>query len=71
MDTNDVVTFGSLGAVSAIIAAKWSAELGFRQVSQLLWAVFAFVLPPLALLALYVRWLYDAKAHGLPAGRWA
>lgn len=31
----------------------------------------AFLLPPVALLALYVRGLHDRKASGLAGARWA
>ena len=51
------VSYGWIGGLTAIIAAKWAMELGFGQVRQLLWAIAAFVLPPLVLLALYVRLL--------------
>jgi hypothetical protein len=57
--------------VCAIVAAKWAAELGFSQLSQLLWAALAFFLPPVALLALYVRQLHQRKAQGLPGANWA
>ena len=64
------ITIGWVGVVCAIIAAKWAAEAGFSQLSQLLWAIFALVFPQLALLALYVRLLYQHKDKGLPSGHW-
>jgi hypothetical protein len=71
IDTGDYVTLGWIGAPCAIIAAKWAAELGFSQVSQLLWAILGFFLPPLALAALYVRLLHQRKEQGLPGASWA
>ena len=70
MGTENYVTFGWFGAACAIIAAKWAADLGFSQVSQMLWAVLAFFLPPLALIALYVRHLGLLKQKGQPGGNW-
>lgn len=71
LDTNDWATFGWIATVCAIIAAKWAGELGFSQLAQLCWAMFALILPPVALLALYVRWLYRQKTLKAPAARWA
>lgn len=62
--------FGWFSVVCAIIAAKWAAELGFSQTSQLLWGLLGLVFPQLALLALYVRLLYQYKAKQLPSGNW-
>lgn len=59
------VSYGWVGAVTAIVAAKWAMELGMGQVRQFLWAVIGFALPPLALLALYVRFLHE-RAPGHP-----
>lgn len=70
IDATDATLLGWFGAVCAVIAAKWAAEQGFSQSSQLLWAILGFVLPPLALLALYVRELHNRKAHGLPGANW-
>lgn len=70
METAGVITYGWFGAACAIIAAKWAAELGFSQLSQLLWATLGFFLPPVALLALYVRHLHDRRARGLPGANW-
>lgn len=69
METTQFVTFGWFGAVCAVIAAKWAADMGFSQLSQLLWGLFAFVLPPVALLALYVRQLHQHQARQLPGGK--
>ena len=71
MENGDYITPGWFGVVCAIVAAKLAAEAGFSQLSQLLWGIFALVLPPLALLALYVRLLHQRKAAGLPGGNWA
>jgi hypothetical protein len=54
----------------AVVAAKWASELGFRQISQVLWGIAGLVLGPVALLILYVRTLYKYQAEGLPGGRW-
>ncbi len=65
----DFVTFSWFGMVCAIISAKWAAELGMSQLSQLCWAVLGFVLPPVALLALYARLVHDKHSHSLPGGQ--
>ena len=52
---NVYVSYGWVNAIAAIVAGKWAMELGFGQVRQLLWSIAGFVLPPLVLLALYVR----------------
>ena len=70
MLTADWVTFGWIGVVCAIIAAKWAAEQGVSQLGQLGWALAALVFPQLALLALYVRSLYSQKAIEAPGARW-
>lgn len=70
-ESTDLLTYGWFGAVCAVIAAKWASELGFSQISQLLWAILAFVFSPLALAALYVRHLHQRKAQGLPGANWA
>jgi phage tail protein X len=71
IDAANFVTYGAFSAVCAIISAKWAAEQGFSQLSQLLWAIFALALPPVALLVLYVRELHERKAKGLPGANWA
>jgi hypothetical protein len=63
-------TTGLMLLTCAILAAKWAAELGFRQWRQVLWGIAGLVLGPIALLLLYVRVLRRAQAEGLPAGRW-
>jgi hypothetical protein len=68
---SDYVTFAWFGFACAIIVAKWAAELGFSQTSQMLWAALGFFFPPLALLALYVRHLQHRKTLGLPGANWA
>ena len=50
-----------VGAVSALISAKWAMELGFNQFRQLLWGIAGLFLGPLALLVLYVRMLYAKR----------
>jgi hypothetical protein len=70
-ETANYVTYGWFSAACAIISAKWAAEQGFSQLSQLLWAVSAMVLPPVALLALYVPDLHERKAKGLVGANWA
>ena len=37
----------------AVVAAKWALDLGYGQVRQAIWFVFALACPPLALLILY------------------
>ncbi len=44
-----------LQLICAIVAAKWACDMGYSGFRQLIWGLFAFVLPPLALLILYVR----------------
>ncbi len=66
---NIYMGYGWIGIIAAIIAAKWAMELGFSQARQLLWAIAGFVLPPLALLALYVRLLRQAdRRHAAITG---
>ena len=64
------VSYGWIGVITAIIAAKWAMELGFRQTRQLLWAVAGFLVPPVALLALYVRSVRQCAKDGKPAAAW-
>lgn len=70
METADYVTYGWVGVITAIICGKWAMELGFRQWRQLLWMIAGLVVPPLALLALYVRLIRQARVEGKPGGRW-
>ena len=70
MVTEHYVTYGWIGVVTAIIAGKWALELGFRQWQQLLWMIAGLVVPPLALLVLYVRLVRQARLEGKPGGRW-
>jgi hypothetical protein len=70
METEHYVTYGWVGVITAIIAGKWALELGLRQWRQLLWMIAGLVVPPLALLALYVRLIRQARAGGKPGGRW-
>jgi hypothetical protein len=70
METGHFVTYGCIGTITAIIAAKWAMELGARQWRQLLWMVASVLVPPLVLLALYVRLVRQSKAEGKPGGRW-
>jgi hypothetical protein len=60
------VEFAVLGIalVCALIAARWSMELGFSQFGQLLWGVAGFVGGPVVLLILYVRLLRAAPDGG-------
>ena len=69
-EIENYITFGWFGLVCAIIAAKWAADIGLGQVSQLLWAILTFLLPPVGLLALYVRHVRLLKEKGLSGGRW-
>jgi hypothetical protein len=55
------VGYGWIGAITAMIAAKWALDLGYSQPRQLLWAIAGFFVPPLALLALYVRLVGHAR----------
>ena len=61
-------SYGWVGGIAAIIAAKWAMELGMGQARQLVWAIAGFALPPLALLALYVRLLQKCAPRGRPTG---
>jgi hypothetical protein len=70
METGHYVTYGWIGLITGIVAGKWALELGFRQWRQLLWMIAGFVVPPLALLVLYVRLVRQAQAEGKPGGRW-
>ena len=53
----------------AIIAAKWAFDLGVSQLRQVLFGLAGLFFGPLALLALYVFLLYQAKKEGRPAAR--
>ncbi len=66
----EYITSGWICAVAAVICGKWAMELGFRQSVQVLWMVAGFVLPPVALLALYVRLARRSPMEGKPAGCW-
>ena len=55
MENIDYVTYGYTGLITAIICGKWAMELSFSQSRQLLWMVAGLLVPPVALLALYVR----------------
>lgn len=46
-----------------IVSAKWAMELGFSQLSQLIWFVFGTIAAPLALLILYLRHIRSAKSR--------
>jgi hypothetical protein len=67
---SDYIGYGWIGMITAIIAAKWAMELGFRQTGQLLWGIAAFLVPPVALLALYVRLIRQSAKEGKPAAAW-
>ena len=69
MENADYVTLGGIGLITAIICGKWAMELGFRQSRQLLWMIAGFVIPPLALLALYVRQIRQFRQEGKTGGR--
>ena len=60
----EYVPLGGLSLVCAIVSGKWAMELGFSQVSQLLWGVFGLVTGPLALLLLYARLIRANKGPG-------
>jgi hypothetical protein len=62
------VTVGWVHLITAIVAGKWALELGFRQWRQLLWMIAGLVVPPLVLLALYVRLIRQQQARHKPAG---
>jgi hypothetical protein len=70
MDTGQYITYGGVGVITAIISGKWAMELGFRQSRQLLWMIVGLVVPPLALLALYVRQIRQFRQEAKPGGRW-
>jgi len=70
MESLHYVTFGGIGLITAIICGKWAMELGFRQSRQLLWMIVGFVIPPLGLLALYVRLIRQLEKEGKPGGHW-
>ena len=70
MEEVDYVTYGWIGVITAIIAGKWAMELGFRQSRQVLWMIAGFVIPPLTLLALYVRLVRQCAKEGKPAAAW-
>jgi hypothetical protein len=54
----------------AAVSAKWAMELGFRQGSQILWAILGFFAGPIAVLILYVRLVTKCNVEGQPGGRW-
>ena len=70
MESVDYVTYGWVGVITAIISGKWAMELGFRQSRQLFWMIVGLVIPPLALLALYVRQIRRFRQEGKAGGRW-
>ena len=51
----DFASVGYVHLIAAIICAKWAMDLGFSQLSQLLWGVAGFVAAPLILIILYAR----------------
>lgn len=53
---------GYVHLIAAIICAKWARDLGFSQLSQLLWGLAGFVAAPLILLILYVRLIRKGSA---------
>jgi hypothetical protein len=69
MENVDYVTYGWVGVITAIISGKWAMELGFRQSRQLLWMIAGLVIPPLVLLALYVRQIRQLRREGKAGGR--
>ena len=52
----------------AIICAKWALDLGFSQLSQILFLIGGLILGPLMLLILYVRLIYKARKEGSGGG---
>ena len=66
--SNVYVTYGWVGVVTAIIAAKWALDLGRPQTSQLLWGLAAFFAAPLVLLILYVRLINHQARNSKPGG---
>ena len=66
----EYITGSWVCAVAAVISGKWAMELGFRQSVQVLWMIAGFVLPPLALLSLYVCLVRQARLEGKPGGCW-
>ena len=67
----DVAGLGGMVAfLFALICAKWSMELGYRQSSQLLWGIGGLFFGPIMALNLYIRLLYQARKTGAAAGRW-
>lgn len=69
MENADYVTFGGIGLITAIICGKWAMELGYRQSRQLLWMIAGLMIPPLALLMLYVRQIRRFREQGKAGGR--
>jgi hypothetical protein len=59
MTENVLIAWVAFG--NAIISAKWSADLGFSQMRQLLWGIAGLFVGPLVLLILYLRLLCEAK----------
>lgn len=53
----------------AIICAKWALELGFSQLSQILWLIGGLIFGPIALLILYLRLIRKAKKEGQAGGK--
>jgi hypothetical protein len=70
MESVDYVGYGWVAVITAIVCGKWAMELGLRQSRQLLWMIAGLVIPPLVLLALYVRLIRQLKREGEPGGRW-
>jgi hypothetical protein len=69
MESTDYVTYGYTGLITAIICGKWAMEFSFRQSRQLLWMVAGLLVPPVALLALYVRHIRQLHKQGEAGGR--
>ena len=64
------INLGILAITCGVLSAKWSMELGFSQLGQVLWGVAGLFLGPLALLILYVRQIGARQAGGEPGGQW-
>ena len=69
MENADYVKLGGIGLLTAIICGKWAMELGYRQSRQLLWMIAGLMIPPLALLMLYVRQIRRFREQGKAGGR--
>ena len=55
---------GALAFLFGIISAKWSLDLGYSQMKQLIFFISGLFLGPLILFLLYIRMIYKFEKEG-------